>query len=303
MKVKLIDLDSRMPNLALMQLSAYHKSIGDSVSFDESEPDKVYISCIFKNNAPQAYGLSVLYPGADVDLGGSGIDLTKQIPSEAQKVYPDYSLYPKMDYSLGFTTRGCIRKCPFCVVPIKEGHIHKWQHISEFYNPKFKNVYLLDNNMYAIKDWFFENTDFILEKNLRLCVPQGFDIRILDEEIAERLYLLKWSNRHINFAFDNMSDEKAVIKGIEILQQAGINTRNYVQFFVLTGFNTTFEQDLYRVNLLRSMNCGAFVMQYRKTALSRMLARYANRRHTYFSFPFEEYIPFRNYQRKCEVIE
>lgn len=302
MRVKLIDLDSKMPNLALMQLSSMHKSLGDEVGFDVNNPDKVYISCIFKNNAPQAYGVASMYPDAEVDIGGSGIDLTKRTPVSAQKVYPDYSLYPSINYSLGFSSRGCIRKCPFCVVPEKEGKIHKWQHVREFYNPKFRDVYFLDNNMYAIKDWFFENTDFILENNLRMCVPQGFDIRILDEEIAERLSKIKWSNRRITFAFDNMQDEKAVINGIEMLQNAGINTCELIQFFVLTGFNTTFEQDLYRVNLLREKNVGAFVMQYKKSDLTKMLARYVNRRYTYFKFPFDEYKPYIEYQRMHGVI-
>lgn len=302
MRVKLIDLDSKMPNLALMQLSSMHKSLGDAVGFDIENPDKVYISCIFNKNSAQAYGLSVMYPNADIDIGGSGIDLNKRIPINAQKAYPDYDLYPSMKYSLGFTTRGCIRKCEFCIVPKKEGKIHKWQHVSEFYNPKFRDVYFLDNNMYAIKDWFFDNTDFIIENNLRMCVPQGFDIRIIDEEIADRLSKLKWSNSHINFSFDNMCDEKAVVNGIEILKQAGINTKNLLQFFVLTGFNTTFEEDLYRVNLLREMNIGVFVMQYKKTDLSRMLARWANRRFTYFAFPFNEYKPYLNYSRKHGVV-
>lgn len=301
MRVKLVDLDSKMPNLALMQLSSYHKSLNDIVGFDVENPDKVYVSCIFKDNASQAYGISTLYPESEIDIGGSGIDLLKKIPDDAQKAYPDYSLYPSINYSLGFTTRGCIRKCPFCVVPTKEGKIHKWQHIREFYNPKFKDVYLLDNNMYAIKDWFFDNTDFIIDNSLRMCVPQGFDIRILDDEIAERLSKIKFCNRRINFAFDNLCDEKAVLNGIEMLEQAGINTRELVQFFVLTGFNTTFEQDLYRVNLLRSKGVGAFVMQYKRSTLSRMLARYVNRRYTYFKIPFEEYIPYQKYLKRNGV--
>jgi len=286
MKIKLVDIDSKIPNLALMQLSSYHKSKGDTVGFDVEDPDKTYISCIFEKNAEQARGVATLFENSD--LGGSGISLTHEIPIEAQKVYPDYSLYPKMDYSMGFTTRGCIRKCPFCIVPKKEGIIHKWQHVSEFYNPKFRKMFLLDNNMYALKDWFFENTDFIIEHNLLLKVSQGFDIRILTEEIADQLKKIKWEST-ITFAFDNMEDEKAVINGIDMLKNAGINIKNHVQFYVLSGYNTTHDQDLYRCNLLKKMGANAFVMQYKETPENKVLARWANRRWLFWSFPFSEY--------------
>lgn len=298
MRVKLVDVDSKIHNLALMQISAYHKSLGDSVGFDVVNPDKVYVSCVFSKNAGIARGIKTLYPEAEIDIGGTGVSLTHTIPEPAQKIYPDYDLY-HLDYSLGFTTRGCIRRCPFCVVPEKEGKIHRWQHVSEFHNPKFRKVHLLDNNMYADKEWFFENTDYVLEHNLQLSVTQGFDIRILTPEIAERLRQIRFGHI-LTFAFDNVSDEKAVLRGMGILKDAGFTPRN-IQFYVLTGFNTSFEDDIHRVNLIRENGFCAFVMQYKKTQLSRMLARYANRRWVYWSVPFDEYKPYQIYQRKHAV--
>lgn len=295
MEVLLVDVDSKYPNLALMQLSAYHKSLGDTVGFDTADPDKVYVSCVFTRNRGKALGIQTLYPDAVVDIGGSGISLDKKIPAEAQKMYPDYSLYP-VDYSYGFTTRGCVRHCPFCVVPEKEGTIQKWNHVSEFYNPEFKKVRLLDNNMYAIPDWFFENTDFILEHNLSLRVVQGFDIRLLSDEIAERLALLNFEHG-LSFAFDNIKDEQAVIKGIDMLLQAGIKPYK-LSFFVLTGYNSTLAEDLYRIDLLMQRGVNPFVMQYRKTQVSNMLARWCNRRWISHSVSFTEYKPYVDYLRK-----
>lgn len=192
-RVRIVDIDSIIPNLALMQISAHHKQQGDIVGFDIEDPDLIYISCIFSKNASLARGIQTLYPDADVILGGSGFydvnnltnaNFKREIPVSAQKIKPDYSLYPKAEYDLGFTTRGCFRKCPFCIVREKEGNIHKWQHISEFHDPKHKIVHLLDNNIYAIRDWFFENTDYCINNNLKLRVLPGFDIRILTDEIA-----------------------------------------------------------------------------------------------------------------------
>jgi hypothetical protein len=289
-RVLLVNIDSKIPNLALMQISAHHKLLGDTVGFDVENPDYVYVSCIFTKNAEQARGIASLYPNAQVSLGGTGVDINKRLPPEYEKICPDYSIYPEMDYSLGYTTRGCIRKCPFCVVPKKEGRFHRWQHISEFHDKKHKKIIVLDNNVYADKQWFFENTDYVLEHNLAFNAIQGMDIRILDEEIAQRLGKLRWTG-DLHFAFDNIRDESKITAGLDLLKNAGINTRKKVIFYVLTGFNSTFDEDIYRVNLLRELNTNVFVMQYKSTPQTRRLANYANRRWLYWKIPFEEYSP------------
>ena len=287
-RVLLVNVDSKLPNLALMQISAYHKSKGDTVGFDISDPDYVYISCIFTKNASQARGIASMYPDSVVSLGGTGIDIHKRLPTEYEKIFPDYSLYPRMDYSLGYTTRGCIRKCPFCVVPQKEGKLQRWQHIREFHDKKHKKVIVLDNNLYADRDWFFENTDYVLEHNLSFNAVQGMDIRIITEEIAERLKAIRWFGT-MHFAFDNIRDESKVLRGIELLRNAGLDT-SHIAFYVLTGYDSTFEDDLYRVKFLKDNRCAAFVMQYRQTPMSKHLARYANRRWLYWSTSFEDYL-------------
>ena len=296
-KIRIIDIDSMIPNLALMQLSSYHKLMGDEIGFDVENPDKVYVSCIFDKNADQARGISSMYPNSEVILGGSGFynkdDLSncnfkRELPLSAQKVIPDYSLYPNMDYDLGFTTRGCFRSCPFCIVKAKEGNIHKWQHISEFHDPKHKTVHLLDNNMYGMKNWFFENTDYVLENKLKLRVLPGFDIRIITEEIADRMKLIKWDGM-INFAWDNIEDEQKIFRGIEILKQSGFNLKHQIGFYVLVEYNTSHDQDIYRCRKLKEAGTNSFVMQYKRTLYSKALARWANRRGLYWSIDFDEY--------------
>lgn len=287
MNIRLIDVDSRIPNLALMQISAWHKQQGDTVGFDTPNPDKVYVSCIFSKNRSQALGIRTLYPDTEIIFGGSGIDLKSTLPPYMEKIKPDYNLY-SAKYDIGFTTRGCIRNCPFCIVPQKEGKIKKWQHISEFHSPDHTLVKLLDNNIYALKDWFFENTDYAIENNLKLDITQGMDIRILTPEIAEQLKRIKWGGT-IHFAFDTPGIADHVINGIQILKDAGIDCKHKVDFYVLVGYNTTPAEDLYRCNLLRSLGTGAFVMQYQKTPFTRRLARWANRRRLYWSCTFDDY--------------
>src|SRR5512145_3078296 len=119
-RVLLVDVDRKIKNLDLMKISAWHKEQGDDVGFCIENPDKVYISCVFTKNAGQARGISKLYPAAEIDIGGSGVNLSKQLPAEIENLKPDYNLYPS-EYSQGYTTRGCIRYCDFCIVPEKEG--------------------------------------------------------------------------------------------------------------------------------------------------------------------------------------
>ncbi|MDD3975518.1 MAG: hypothetical protein PHD17_12645 [Methanothrix soehngenii] len=295
MRIRLIDIDSKIPNLALMKLSAHHKARGDSVSFDEPDPDRIYASVVFKQNAWKARGLRFMFPHASFEIGGTGIDLAKRLPDEIEFCKPDYDLYPST-YSLGFTTRGCIRKCPFCIVPMKEGRFRRAQHIREWHDDRFDSVICLDNNVYADKTWFFENTEFVLEQGLRYNAIQGMDIRILDEEIAGRLADLKWSGR-LHFAFDRLSDEPAVRQGIQTLQGAGINTRHDVTFYVLVGFDSSPEEDYRRCEILREIGAGAFIMQYQRTPWTRSLAR-LNRPQIYWSCDLSDFAPKRQAVRQ-----
>jgi radical SAM superfamily enzyme YgiQ (UPF0313 family) len=287
LNVLLIDIDSKIPNLALMQISAYHKGQGDTVGFDVPDPDKIYISCVFTKNRPKALGIARLYQGtAEIFIGGSGINYDS-LPEKMQKVKPDYELYGST-YSLGFTTRGCIRNCPFCIVRKKEGEYRRWQHIRDFHDGNFDKVVLLDNNWYADKEWFMDNTKFLIDNNLKVQPTQGMDIRLLDREIADRLRMLKKENT-FNFAWDNIKDEPAIRTGIQILKDAGFDVRHEIQFYVLIGFNSTFDEDLYRCRILKLLNTNAFVMPYVRNRTTRKLARWANRKHLFWSIDFVDF--------------
>jgi radical SAM superfamily enzyme YgiQ (UPF0313 family) len=144
-RILLVDADSKIPNLALMKISAWHKEHGDNVALLRGsqivlsdKPDKVYASIVFKKNAHALDHLSSAYPDINIDIGGSGYDLKKELPSEMENMKPDYSLYPEYDYSIGFSSRGCFRDCHFCVVPIKEGMFRKVNHPENWYNPEYK---------------------------------------------------------------------------------------------------------------------------------------------------------------------
>lgn len=285
MKVLLVDIDGKIPNLALMKISAYYERYENAeVGFNVNNPDVIYVSSIFKRNKSQALGLKTFY-NAQFNIGGSGINNYK-LPALIEGMKPDYDLYPST-YSQGYTTRGCIRNCPWCIVRDKEGKQRRHQHIKNFHEDCFDTVMVMDNNWLADKDWFFENTDFILENDLKV-IEHGMDIRLLDPEIADRLSELKFA-KPMKFAFDQIKHENAVMKGIELLSNAGINLRQNVMFYVLCGYNTTPREDLYRCNLLKGNGVSAFVMPYKKTNFTKDLARWANRKWLFWGLNFTDY--------------
>lgn len=301
MRVNLIDVDNkyreskrrgkRFPNLALMKLSAHHKSLGDLVGFDIENPDITHISCVFTRNHDNALKEASQIKTGALTFGGSGITLEYDLPPKIENLKPDYDLYSFQESSLGFTTRGCFRGCPWCIVHKKEGKFRRAQHIRDFHDFRFKSCVLLDNNILADRDWFFDNTNWAIDHKVRIDITQGMDIRLLTDEIAEQLHRIRFIDGLMRFAWDVVELEPVVKSGIEILRKHGINTRRNVQFFILSGWGgVPFCKDVYRCNKLKEFGALPYVMPYNEgTPMIRALARYANRVIPFRKGPFYQY--------------
>lgn len=290
-RILLIDVDSKIPNLALMKLSSWHKSQGDQVGFNITEPDKIYASVVFKKNAHKLDGLKFFYPDAEIITGGSGIDLKATLPEQIERTVPDYELYPGMDYSLGFTSRGCVRNCYFCIVPKKEGKYQPWQHPKEWV--RHDKAKLLDNNWYANPDWFFETSQWFIDNNIAVDLTQGMDIRLLTDEIAVQLAKLKFWNP-IHFAFDDDKEEKAVLDGIQTLKDAGLEKRlrQDIMFYVYCHNDEHYESAVNRCRTLKNAGTNAFVManiDRPRSQRVKHLQRWANRKWLFWSIDIDEY--------------
>lgn len=267
-RIMLIDCDSTIPNLALMKISAYHKSIGDSVGWEVSEPDKIYASVIFKKNKHMVDGLRFLYPTSELDIGGSGFDLHKVLPDQINEQIPDYTIYPQCDSYYGFTSRGCIRKCPFCIVPLKEGQFHKLYAtpeeamvhiISE--DHAFGNITFMDNNILADKPWFIALCDHLKDNypHMKIDFNQGLDIRLLDDECATALSQLK-PIRCWKFAFDNMAYRTSVERGVQMLKDHKINVKNNCLFYVYCDGDDQVEDAVERARILKDLKATPYSM-------------------------------------------
>ena len=216
MKIGLIDIDSVIPNLALMKLSAYHKSKGDQVEWWKGilfnkQYDKVYASKVF-DFSKLPYDLP-----KNVEIGGSGYDLKKKLPSEIECEKPDYLIYPDCNYSIGFVTRGCIRDCEFCIVPKKEGKVEQVNLIERIWRGK-GNLILLDNNILTRFDLFKKVLEFCKDKNIKVDFNQGLDCRLINEEKAEFINQYRKYILEIRFAFDNLDYRDAVEKTSKLVK-------------------------------------------------------------------------------------
>lgn len=261
MKILLMNLDvikqkRPFPNLGLMKLSAYHKSRGDEVflNFPLRQADITYASCVFTWHGKRR---SEVPDGAV--MGGSGIDLKAELPPEVEHMMPDYNLYPRVDCSLGFTSRGCIRKCPWCIVPEKEGSIKPWARIYEFWDKRHRNITLLDNNLLAAPNWQQTMEDLIAE-GLEVDFNQGLDIRLLNED--NLYYLKRVKVKELRFAFDDIGYEKALREGIKLLLANGLGSRK-LSFYFLYGFPVIEQECVGRVKILASYNVDVYPMAYR----------------------------------------
>lgn len=292
-RILLIQADGKIPNLALMKIATYHKNDevnlirGIEISSRIYTPDIVYISCVFSENRDAAIQMSKQFPHSEVHIGGSGVDLKTELPEEIEHLMPDYDLFG-CDYSMGFTSRGCIRACPFCVVPEKEGHIKAVADIYEFWDPRHKHIVLCDNNILALPEHFRHVADQISDENLTVDFNQGLDIRLLTSETVDILASLR-IKPNLRFSWDNTKSEGAVLHGIRLLRAVGIKRS---QFFVLSGFDSTFQDDLYRLNRLKQEGQRAYLMRYNTVRGKREyndLAAWANQPAFFSKMTFQEF--------------
>jgi hypothetical protein len=293
-KTGFVRVDGDYPNLALMQISAFHESVGDSVEWWKGplynhEYDSLYASKIFSfSKWPDGMP-------SRTKTGGTGIDFNNTLPESIAGFTPSYTLYPECNYHLGFSMKGCRFNCKFCCVPQKEGKPRINNDIdSILINPKGgSRLMLLDNDFFGGQNWK-ANLLRIIELKLKVCFIQGLNIRIITDEQAQLLAQCNYTNskfnqKYLTFAWDRTYDRKLVMKGVSICNAAGIPNKR-MQFFVLIGFDSTPDQDYERVMTLREMGCMPFVMPYNKSdKYQKAFTRWVNHRATFKSCTWQEY--------------
>ena len=289
-------------SLPLMKLSAYHKAIGDEVEMymPINQYDLVYASKVF--SFTDDIDTDSVIQADEVKRGGTGycisvkngrevFDKSKNssLPKEIEHIYPDYALYPQYKYAVGFLTRGCPRNCGFCVVGEKEGLCSKQvADLEEFWRGQ-KEIKLLDPNILAC-----ENNESLLkqlaESKARVDFTQGIDIRLTNPDNIELLNKIKVTMLH--FAWDNPKQDLTKYFR-RFSEHTKIKSDRNKVVYVLTNYNSTLEEDLYRIYKLRELGYSPYVMIYQKENAPReirRLQRWVNCRWIFHSVDrFEDY--------------
>lgn len=266
--------DAKYHNLILMKFSAWHKKHGDRVwlngvgkfdlsygswlfDFSEKVPCDIEGGPGITQNGQRVLGLHE-HPEIGVQVGGF-----------LDRLFPDYDLFPNVDYGLGYTYAFCPRHCPFCKVhlidyPRSDKHRSIW----EFHNPDFGKICLLNNNTFADPKWE-ETFEEIWDADLTVIDENGYDLRLIDEEKADALNRTKFDG-YIHYAWDLMKDEQKVLNGLMIAPRGMV--------YVLIGFNTTQEENFYRCQKIHDLGHDPYVMPYNRTREERRFQRFINTR-------------------------
>lgn len=295
MNIGLLDVDGHnFPNFALMKISAWHKARGDNVEWALpmfGQYHRVYKSKIFTFTPDEPTDWH-----CEVIKGGTGYDIRSRLADEIESsTLMDYSIYPQYQFSIQFFSRGCLRSCPFCLVREKEGYIHPVEPVE--LNPNGKWIEVLDNNFFANPEW--ESAIQYLLKARQPVNFHGVDVRIMDEEQAywlNRLHL----RRSIHIAWD--------LPQIDLTDKLREVTRYIKPYklmcYILIGFNSTVEQDMYRIERCRELGIKPYVMPYRNfqnkeqpTQYAKDLAQYVNKPMIFKSCRFADFSPRKGF--KC----
>lgn len=286
MKVRLLQLDGKLPNVALMRAAAHHQALGHEVEFAfigtvsaaEAQPDAdlTYASLIFEKTRPVAEALRRQLPKALI--GGTGWDVASRLEDFGVTTeMSDYSIYPSYRFSIGFTQRGCRLKCGFCVVPKKEGAVKENQTVAEIWRgpPHPRNLVLLDNDFFGQPRWAARIHE-IRTGGFKVNFCQGINARMLNDESAAAIasvpyYNSDFTRRQIYTAWDARSDEKRLFEGLEALVRHGVSPK-HIMVYVLVGYDhqtggtrALHEDDLYRQQRLREFGAVPYPMPFHRS--------------------------------------
>lgn len=307
MKVGMIDVDGHnFPNLALMNLSAYHKAKGDTVEWYGifEKYDLMYMSKVFTHTPDYTQSI----PNAkSIVRGGTGYDVHSRLPEEAEKVIPDYTLYPYIDNktAYGFLTRGCIRNCPWCVVPRKEGSIRPYQDVDEIAVNGRTNLILMDNNILTAGEYGLQQSQKIIDRGYRIDFNQAMDARLVTYDVAEVLAKVKWW-KYIRFGCDTPHQVKECDQAITLIRDKGYAG----EFFLYTMIHGDIKECYERISYWKGKHKGkvtCFGQPYLNFTTTRQnipqwqkdMARWCNRKELYKTIDFKDYEPRKGF--KCRT--
>ncbi len=253
-KVALIDnekfLDNKkvFPNYALMKISTFYKNKGYEVEWFNplysEQYEKVFFSKVFTFS-----DVCDEYDYVDKDkliVGGTGVNANIKLYDEIDKCFPDYTIYD-VDYAVGFLTRGCNNHCKWCIVPTKEGKVHKYQDINKLLRVDANKILLLDNNILQYSN-HLEVLESLTKVNCKIDFNQGIDIRMINKENVKVLAKINWI-KYIRFSCDDLSQIEYFSKNLKLLKECAIAESKIFIYLLVQDVSDAEERvDFFREN-------------------------------------------------------
>lgn len=289
MKIGLIDVDGHngFPNLALMRLSAWHKARGDSVEWWDGffHYDRVYMSKVFTFTPD----IDTVIDADEIIRGGTGYKDYGILTPEIEAEIPDYSIYPGVNYAIGFLTRGCIRSCPWCIVPTKEGKIRPADTWEKIKRPDSSKIIFMDNNVLASEHGIQQIED-MGGKPVWVDFNQGLDARLITPEVAKLLVRLRWI-RFVRLSCDTSEMLPVIEQAVAYMKEAGIPRSRFWAYMLVQDV----EDAERRATALYNMGVTPFAQPYRDydggdpTEEQKKIARWVNNKAVFRSCSWKEY--------------
>lgn len=326
-KIGLVDVDGHAkkkkwgatiyPNLALGKIARYWKIHGAMVEWASQMEhyDVVYMSKVF-NFTPD--DLSI-YDANKIIRGGTGYDINSTLPEEIDRLQPDYFIYPHVpkDTAYGFLTRGCQNKCPWCVVPKKEGHIRPYMDVDEIAIEERVKLILMDNNILAAGDYCMEQLEKIIERRYRIDFNQALDARLVNDDNARMLARIKWlDNRRIRFGCDTHGQIAECERAMELINSYGFKGEYFL--YTMIGGKNDFKECYERINYWwkrtwksRAEQKGIYIYPYAQPyrdpnnphhpipQWQKDLAGWVNKRNHFMAHSFSDFMPRKGF--RCDT--
>jgi hypothetical protein len=248
--VNIINIDSKLPNLATEKIRLYYQQKGFTVISRHDMAGKIptFVSLLFEFNRHKV----ARYEGLpDVTIGGTGYDLKMVLPSEIDAMRPKVNV--------GYVTRGCLRRCPWCHVSSTDGGIRQEATIYDIWDGKNRELTLLDDNILQAPDAFRELCRDARKEGILIDINQGLDFRLIDDDVARELENIRMKD--VRLALDTPDLISTFREKLTLLRRYRI--RRDPLTYVLVGFNTSWEQDMERIEFLRDAGCRPYVQRYK----------------------------------------
>lgn len=289
MNIGLLDIDGHnYPNLALMKISAWHKKQGDNVEFATmfGKYDMIYKSKVFTWTADDEYA----YNTKKYIIGGTGYDYSITLEERIDGMLPDFGLY-NCDNGYAMLTRGCIRKCDWCIVWRKEGKLVPYCDIEYLFRESgYRSWVLMDNNILA-SEYGKEQIEKIIKLGIRVDFNQGLDARLIDDSMAKLLSRVKWLNP-LRLACDSQSMMEPVRRAVELLRWHNCKPERYSVYVLIHDVDEAVE----RIKFLKGMALDPFAQVFRDkenkfkpTRRHYDLERYVNHKAIFKTVTFNDY--------------